>query len=112
MSAADPRELQAVLGGARAPATLTREDRVQLLARAARLLIASGTVEGVFTGHGMLAWLQEGGSLTRDYWRTAGVQGSTATESVLWRRALREERQGVDAVGTIAPSPSKGERRK
>lgn len=112
MSASDPLELQALLGGARAPAGHTREDRVQLLARAARLLIESGTVEGVFTGGGLLAWLQEGGSLTRDYWRTAGVQGSTATESVLWRRALREDGREAEPVRTIAPSTSKSERRK
>lgn len=114
----DPFDL---LAGARAPRVagrrlvrplgLEREDRVRILGEWAAAVLAgrepARTAE-VFVASGLSAWLENGGSLTRDYWRTAGEQGSTHTEAVLWRRileeALREEHQRVPDGGTMAPS--------
>jgi hypothetical protein len=77
-------------------ATLSREDRVALIGRAARAL-ADGRLPDdqarEFVGNGLLAWLSRGGNLTRDHWRTSGQQGSTHTESVLWKLLMRDHVQ-------------------
>lgn len=64
----------------------------------------------LFAAGGVSAWLAEGGSLTRDFWRTAGAQGSTHTEAVLWRlhreEALLEERTARDRDSTMPEDQS------
>jgi hypothetical protein len=70
-------------------ADFSRELRVGLLAE-----FAEATMRGqaprkevaMFVASGLAAWLDRGGSLTRDYWRVAGPQGCTITESILYRR--------------------------
>jgi hypothetical protein len=68
---------------------LTRADRVALLGRAAKALLDGRLPDDaarLFLAGGLLSWLSQGGSLTKDFWRVCGKQGSNHTESVLWRQ--------------------------
>lgn len=79
----------------RKPATFDRAGRVALLAEVFQALIedrAPSREAALFVGGGGLAWLEQGGSLTRDFWRCAGPQGSTHTEAVLWRQQCSSRR--------------------
>jgi hypothetical protein len=80
----------------RLPGDLTRSDRVRLLGEVFRALMEGrqpSREAALFVGGGGLAWLDRGGSLTRDFWRTAGPQGSTHTESVLWQQLQSSSRR-------------------
>lgn len=106
----DPCELQAVLAGARAPAGLTREDRVRMLGEFAEAVLEGREPEraaALFVAGGLRSWLREGGNLTRDYWRTAGPQGCTVTEAVLLRRLVEGSSRRAttdDSRPNIGPS--------
>lgn len=108
MSGADPRELQAILGGARAPAGLDRVELVRRLGDFAAALVAGkqpDAADVLFVAGGIHAWLQRGGNLTRDYWRTAGRQGSTHTEAVLWAATCSSRRAtATKKAERLAPS--------
>ncbi len=106
----DPR-LDELLGGIRAaPAGLTREDRVRLLRDFAQVMLAGREPDRratMFVCGGIDAWLREGGSLTRDFWRTAGPQGCTVTEAVLARRLVEgssRRAQDREEAGTVGAS--------
>lgn len=78
----------------------SRAARVALLAEFFQDLMAERMPRRevvLFAAGGGLAWLEQGGSLTRDYWRTAGPQGSTHTESVIWRQLPCSSRRATDA---------------
>ncbi len=49
----------------------------------------------LFVLGGLRAWLNEGGNLTRDHWRTCGRQGSNLTEATLWRRLIGASRSAT-----------------
>jgi hypothetical protein len=70
-------------------ADFSREDRVRLLGDFADAVMrgeAPRKEVAMFVASGLAAWLDRGGSLTRDYFRVCGVQGCTLTPSILWRR--------------------------
>lgn len=80
---------QSKVPGAVADLGLTRADRVALLGRAAQALIDGRMPDDasrLFLAGGLVSWLQQGGSLTKDYWRVCGPQGSNHTEAVIWRQ--------------------------
>lgn len=109
----DLLELQAIVAGACTPTPRLsdREERVRALGRFSRDVLAGrepDPADAMFVCGGIASWLDQGGHLLRDYWRVAGMQGSTATASTIWRRALREERQADATEGTIARNPSTG----
>ncbi|MGE3348319.1 MAG: hypothetical protein AB7I35_12875 [Ramlibacter sp.] len=88
------------------PAEFTREDRVRTVGEVFEALRAGrmpAPEKAMFVAAGVLAWLEGGGHLTRDYWKTAGPQGSTHTESVLWRQAKCSSRRatGQENADTI-----------
>lgn len=90
----DHVELQAILGGARAPAGLDREGRVRLVGEAALLLLDSGTVAGLFCGGALLAWLENGGDLARDYLRVVKAK-SHRTPARIWRELRAHQDEGA-----------------
>jgi hypothetical protein len=92
-----------------------RARRVALLGEAFEALLEGrmpSREAALFVAGGGLAWLEQGGSLTKSYWRCAGPQGSHATEAELWRqlqaRSSRREREAKSA-DTMEPSPSSQE---
>jgi hypothetical protein len=78
-------------------AALEREGRVALIAEAAQLLIKSGTKAGLFTGGGLLAWLENGGDLARDFFMVVRPQ-SHRTAAAIWRelQAHHDEREDTE----------------
>lgn len=73
-----------------APRTSTREGRVLLLSSAAEALLegAMPTREAAtFLGAALLAYLEQGGHLTREYLKIDAPQGSHHTADVIWRSA-------------------------
>ena len=77
--------------GSKADLGLTREDRVRLLGEAAHALARNEMPSDAarkFLADGLLNWLEQGGSLTRDHFRTSGPQGSTATEARIWAHMI------------------------
>lgn len=95
MAANDPRELQAILGGARAPRALTREDRVRLLGECFEALRDGRTPSreaALFVAGGGLAWLEGRGDLLRECWRVVRPK-SHNTAAAIWRR-LRDSSSG------------------
>lgn len=110
----EPLDAFEILSGARAPSASDREGRVQMLGEAGEALLSGrmpSEAARLFLAGGLMAWLQNGGNLTRDFWRTAGRQGSTHTESILWQRALLEERRAGKNLKELAPSSSKGNKK-
>lgn len=71
----------------------SREDRVRLLGELADAVLAGEPPPRnalIFLATALSSWLQDGGSLTRDFLQTAGAQGCTVTEAHLWRRMQSE----------------------
>jgi hypothetical protein len=64
----------------------TREGRVRLVGVAARALMESRTPAGLFVGGALLAWLEQGGDLPRDFFQVVKPK-SHRTVPVLWREA-------------------------
>lgn len=61
-----------------------REDRIRLLWKWASAVVAGKKPDAgaeMFAASGVLAWLQEGGNLTREFWRTMAPQGCKNSES-------------------------------
>lgn len=88
----------------RAPGDFTRHGRIALLGDTAIALL-SGRMpsdEGrVFLAGALLAWLRNGGSLERDYFRTTPPQGSKLRADRVWQElggdVISDERQDRDA---------------
>lgn len=109
--------LVAVLRG-RAPRKYDRQGRVALIAEAARALLDDKmpSLEAAqFLGGALLAWLERGGSLERDYLKVAAKAGSHHTPAALWQ-ALPETGSSRGAPGaesspmidsSLEPSPMK-----
>jgi hypothetical protein len=94
------KALLAVLGR-RPPAALTRKGRVALLGRCAEALLRGELPDPesrLFLAGGLLAWLTEGGSLTRHFWKTAARRGSHFTEAALWLAHRDESGDGSDPL--------------
>jgi hypothetical protein len=88
-------------------ADFSREDRVRLLGEFFEAVLAGvepnkGAM--MFVASGLAAWLERGGSLTRDYWEVAGPQGCTLTESILYRRMKAGAGSSKRAQEKSAPS--------
>lgn len=80
--------------GPRAPAALTREGRVALLGRAANALMRGDIPDAearLFLAAGIVAWLDQGGRLTRDFWKVDPVRGSKRTAASLWAARHRDD---------------------
>jgi hypothetical protein len=75
-------------------AALEREGRVRLIGEAAHMLIKTGTPAGLFVGGALLAWLENGGHLERDFLMVTKPQ-SRHTAAYLWQRffAHHDERE-------------------
>jgi hypothetical protein len=89
-------------------ADFSREDRVRLLGEFAEAVMcgqAPSKEVAMFVASGLAAWLDRGGSLTRDYWRVAGPQGCTITEAIIWKR-MRDGAgaSSIRARQDVAPS--------
>jgi hypothetical protein len=97
----DDRELLRAIGP-KAPAGLSRENRIRLLGEAANALIEGKLPEAearLFLAGGLLAWLRDGGRLTRDYWRVDPRRGSRRTPASIWKARHRDEgSEGPDRV--------------
>lgn len=68
--------------------TDTREARVLLIGELAQGLLdmrMPSREAATFLGAALLAWLDEGGSLTRDYLKLDAPQGVRDTAQVIWR---------------------------
>jgi len=97
--------------GPRRPAGLSREERVELLGRAARALLEGRLPDPssrLFVAGAIVSWLESGGDLVRDYWRIAAPRGSRSTPSVLWNAAHRDERRGEDDLLASSPGGERG----
>jgi hypothetical protein len=86
----------------------SREDRIRLIGQFSESVLrgeAPSKEASMLVAAGLAAWLERGGSLTRDYWRVAGPQGCTVTESILWRRMKAVVASSITAHEF--PEPSK-----
>jgi hypothetical protein len=83
-----------ILAGARPPAGSTREDRVRLIGEAAQQMVDSGTLAGLFCGGALLAWLENGGDLARDYLRVVKAK-SHVTPAAIWRELRAHQDEGA-----------------
>lgn len=95
------------------PANFTREERVLAVGEVFEDLLAGREPDRQklhFVAFGVMAWLQGGGHLARDYWKTAGAQGSTHTEAVLWRQLKGSSRRATSAEQADNIEPSINER--
>jgi hypothetical protein len=66
---------------------LEREDRVALLGQCAQALLAGKLPDAparLFVGGALMAWLQGGGDLSRDYFRIT-KRASRRTATAIWR---------------------------
>jgi hypothetical protein len=88
------------------PRLYDRRGRVELIAEAAQVLLASGTEAGLFTGGALLAWLENGGDLERDYLQVTAKAGSHHTPTVIWQTSSRGATD-PKSTDTLAPSTSK-----
>jgi hypothetical protein len=90
------------------PRVFDRRGRVELIGEAATALLAGRTESGLFVGGALLAWLENGGDLERDFLQVVKPK-SHATPSAIWRQsqAHNYERQDTEAGDTLAPSLSK-----
>jgi hypothetical protein len=101
----DPgRELQALLGS-RLPEGHEREQRVRWIAETALALIRNELPSHeacVFVGGALMAWLEQGGDLCREYFRVV-KRASHHTPSYLYRQLEphQDERQHGDADGIL-----------
>ena len=68
------------------PEFADRQTRVAMIGQVAMELIARGGEANLFVGGALLARLENGGSLERDYLKLRGEQGSHITATMLWRR--------------------------
>lgn len=71
------------------PDTVDREERVEMFGQVAQELISRGGKANLYVGGSILACLENGGNLERDYLKITAPKSSHFTPSVLWRR-IRE----------------------
>ena len=94
------------LPGTAGRAAFDRAARVKLLAEMAAALLAGrkpSRASALFVGGALSAWLENGGSLERQYFRVSARRGSHHTAAALWR-AHRDERQGDADRDIVMPS--------
>jgi len=75
------------------PDHVTREGRIRILARWSEAILGGrqpDPADAIFVASGINAWLQEGGSIARQFWRTSAPQGSNLTETMVWWNLRRE----------------------
>jgi hypothetical protein len=106
-------DLQKLLGGSVLPEGFSRADRVRLLGECARALLRGELPSDearLFVAGGLSAWLEQGGSLTRDFWRVSAVAGSHHTECYVWR-SMCSSRGATDEddVGMLSASFEDGD---
>lgn len=78
----------ALIGGVLPPAHLSREGRIRMLGELAHALLAGDQPDrsaALFLGGALIAWLEHGGSLERDYLRVSARAGSHQTAASIWR---------------------------
>ncbi len=96
----DPR-LDELLGGIRAaPAGLTREDRVRMLAEVSRALLDGKTpsrAAALYVGGAIGSWLAEGGDLAKDFLKV-NRRGSHLTPQRLLARLIGDEDLRADGA--------------
>jgi hypothetical protein len=81
-------------------AALEREGRVRLIGEAAHMLIKTGTPAGLFAGGALLAWLENGGHLERDFLMVVKAQ-SRHTAAYLGQEFLaHHDERASDKDGT------------
>ncbi len=83
----DVTELARAMGSGHTPAALTREGRVKLLAEAFQALLDGrppSREAALFLGGAGMEWLQNGGSLEREYLDVIKPK-SHRTPAVIWR---------------------------
>ena|SRR5256885_9889117 len=88
--------LAAALSAGRAPLALDREGRVRLIGEAAEALLrgaAPSREAALFLGGALLAWLQQGGNLEKDFFKTTRPK-SHHTASVIWRGLAAHRNEG------------------
>lgn len=98
----DDAALLAVLGG-RAPATFDRSGRVRLLGEAAQALLAGrlpGRESALFVGGALLSWLENGGSLERDFFKVTKPK-SHHTPAAIWQQINAHQDEGQDTEGGL-----------
>lgn len=81
----------------RLPARLSREGRVQLLGQLAKALLSDKRPDrdaALFLAGALLAWLEHGGDLERDYLRVSATAGSHRTPAAIWEALQRSSRGG------------------
>lgn len=98
-----------LLAGARAPAGLTREDRVRMLAEVSRAMLDGKTpsrAAALFVGGAIRAWLERGGDL-ENYLRIRR-RGSHVTPQRLLARLIGDDAEREEgAVGSASSSTAK-----
>ena len=106
-------DLQRLIAGSQLPAGHEREQRVRWIAETGQALKRGElpSLEArVFVGGALMAWLQEGGDLCREYFRVVKPK-SHHTAAFIYRRlnAHQDERQDGDADGILRESSEDGE---
>jgi hypothetical protein len=84
--------------GTRPPATFDRAGRVRLIGEAARALVDGNMPDrdaALFLGGALLAWLESGGDLSRDFLKITKAK-SRHTAAYLWRQFAHQD-EGADS---------------
>lgn len=97
-----------ILARARAPAAITREDRVRMLAEVSQALLdgeAPSRAAALFVGGAIASWLAEGGDLAKDFLKV-NRRGSHLTPARIWQSLIADEdsRQS-DALPSASRQP-------
>lgn len=86
---------------------------MRLLGEAAKALLEGKLPEPaarVFLAAGISAWLREGGSLTKHFWKVDPERGSHATAATIWARHRDEGELPADPLASSRPVPGENER--
>jgi hypothetical protein len=92
-----------LFGRSKAPSTATREGRVRMLGELAGALLAGNPPDraaALFLGGALLAWLEHGGSLERDFLKVIKPK-SHRTPRAIWselRGAVAHQDEGRDSL--------------
>ena len=94
------------------PTRFDRAKRVELIGMAACALRDGGVPDreaATFLSAALLAWLQEGGDLTAEYFQTRAPRGSHVTEAHIWAALIRmndrTEKQAQDRDNSTSTDP-------
>lgn len=90
--------LTSALGGQTLPATLSRKGRIRLLGEAFQALLEEripSREAALYLGGAGMAWLQQGGSLERDYLRVVKPK-SHRTPAAIWQEIQTHQDEGHD----------------